>query len=283
VASYHAPQTPRLLGGTYSLQDETGSSAGYYATVAAVVDEALAAGAHAESLLASLRSAARGRRALRRMGEKPDGTPTRVVLRAARERLSRYLLDVEGHIGRLSWRERWGSVLSLSREQHLVAMVEVELTNRVNRAAFLACRERIALLPHCAKLHQGERCHARAIGLDDVCGACAVGCPIDDMSRILRRSRVKPYIWMRADLERFVAGHHAKGQNVGILGIACIPELVTGMRRVARLGVPVLGVPHDANRCARWLPERLPAVVNTKQLAMVLGETRAGDARVRRL
>jgi hypothetical protein len=101
------------------------------------------------------------------------------------------------------------------------------------------------------------------------------------MSRLLRRNRVKPFIWMRADLERFIAAHHAEGQNVGILGVACIPELVTGMRRVARLGVPVLGVPLDANRCARWLPEQLPTGVNLGQLAAVLGE-RAADARTRR-
>ena len=243
-----------------------------------MVDEALATGLHAESLLAALRSAGRRRRALRRMGQKPDGTPLGVVLFAARARLSRYLLDVEAHVGRLSWHKRWATVLSLSREQHFVAMVEVELCNRVNRTAFLACRERIGLLPHCACEHQDELCHARPLGFDYVCGSCAVGCPIDDVSRVLRRHRVKPYIWKGASLEHFIAERHAEGQNVGMLGVACIPELVTGMRRVARLGVPVLGVPLDANRCARWLPERLPAAVSVAQIAKVLGEGRSDGA-----
>jgi len=282
VASSQIPPAPRLLGGTYSLEDDAGSSAGYYATVARLVDEALAAGARADALLAALRSASRRRRALRRRSERPDGTPLGVALTAARDRLSPYLLDVESHVGRLSWRERWTTVLALSREQYLVAMLEVELASRVNRAAFLACRERIALLPHCAKIHDDERCHARPIGLDDVCGACAVGCTVDELSRLLRRHRVKPYIWMRADLERFIADHHAQGLNVGILGVACIPELVTGMRRVARLGVPVLGVPLDANRCARWLPERQPTAVSLERIAALLGESRTGEGRGRR-
>lgn len=282
MASFHAPPTARLLGGTYSLEDDAGSSAGYYAAVATLVDDALASGAHAELLLASLRSASRRRRALRRASARADHTSLGAALTAARDRLSRYLLDVESHLERLSWRERWTSVLSLSREQYLVAMLEVELANRVNRAAFRACRERIALLPHCAKVHDDERCHARPIGLDDVCGACAVGCTVDELSRLLRRHRVKPYVWMRANLERFIADHHAQGSNVGILGVACIPELVTGMRRVARLGVPVLGVPLDANRCARWLPERQPTAVSLDQIAALMGESRAGDGRGRR-
>jgi hypothetical protein len=57
---------------------------------------------------------------------------------------------------------------------------------------------------------------------------------------------------------------------LGVLGIACIPELVWGMRRCARAGMPVLGLPLDANRCARWLGEFRPNSVNLTRLETLL-------------
>jgi hypothetical protein len=58
---------------------------------------------------------------------------------------------------------------------------------------------------------------------------------------------------------------------VGVLGIACIPELVSGMRMCAGAGLPVVGIPLDANRCARWWGEFYYNTVNLRQLERLLG------------
>jgi hypothetical protein len=44
-------------------------------------------------------------------------------------------------------------------------------------------------------------------------------------------------------------------QTFGILGIACVPELVMGMRKCRKNGIPVVGIPLNANRCIRWFGE----------------------------
>jgi hypothetical protein len=57
-----------------------------------------------------------------------------------------------------------------------------------------------------------------------------------------------------------------KHQSVGVLGIACIPELARGMKLAIRLGIPPIGVPLDANRCARWLGKAKESSFNLKKL-----------------
>jgi hypothetical protein len=42
-------------------------------------------------------------------------------------------------------------------------------------------------------------------------------------------------------------------EQFAVFGIACIPELYSGMQKCMKLGVPVLGVPLNANRCASWM------------------------------
>ncbi|MFH0758510.1 MAG: DUF116 domain-containing protein [Bacteroidota bacterium] len=41
--------------------------------------------------------------------------------------------------------------------------------------------------------------------------------------------------------------------RTGVLGIACMVELVMGMRKCLKAQLPVVGIPLNANRCPRWM------------------------------
>jgi hypothetical protein len=77
---------------------------------------------------------------------------------------------------------------------------------------------------------------------------------------------------MTANLRSLFRKLHKEGKHLGVLGIACIPELVSGMRKCAGAAVPVVGIPLDANRCARWWGEFHYNTVNLHQLEKLLGE-----------
>ena len=59
-------------------------------------------------------------------------------------------------------------------------------------------------------------------------------------------------------------------QTLGILGIACIPELVWGMRKCRKHHIPVVGLPLDANRCARWMGEFHKNSINIERLEQLI-------------
>jgi hypothetical protein len=58
---------------------------------------------------------------------------------------------------------------------------------------------------------------------------------------------------MGDDLKKKAKTVARNDQKLGILGIACIPELMAGIRKCRKLGIPVVGLPLDANRCVRWM------------------------------
>lgn len=59
-------------------------------------------------------------------------------------------------------------------------------------------------------------------------------------------------------------------KTFGILGIACIPELMWGMRNCRKNNIPVVGIPLNANCCVRWFGEFFPNSIDLKELERVV-------------
>ena len=131
-------------------------------------------------------------------------------------------------------------------------MIEFELVNRINNESFLKSNYRIALLPYCLRETQAE-CKAKPDEIDFVCKGCLKTCQINKLSRLLRENDVEPYIWKTAKLKPLFRKLIKQHGNIGVMGIACIVELAWGMRLCMKAGLPVVGIPLNANRCARWM------------------------------
>jgi hypothetical protein len=253
-----------LVGKTYTLYGQASTSDEYFRQVETLLDVCLRRWP-GPILLAELVRASTSERRLRRAA-RLVGSPVSFVCAQAEDRLASYFLDVAAHRASLSLADRCSKTLAISREQYFLCAVEIELRNRLNLVRFAQCGERLALLPHCLR-DLAANCRAKPRGIDTMCMGCSVSCYLNQVSRLLRRHRVQPYIWMSANLGRLL---RQQASVLGVLGIACIPELARGMRRCARAGVPVLGLPLDANRCARWLGEFRPNSVNLTRLETLL-------------
>jgi hypothetical protein len=257
------PSAGPLVGKTYTLYGQASTSDEYFRQVEALLDACLRRWT-GPALLAELVLASTSNRRLGRAARLVD-SPVSFVCAQAEEQLANYLLDVAAHRASLSLADRCNKTLAMSREQYFLCAVEIELRNRLNLVKFAQCGERLALLPHCLR-DLAANCRAKPRGIDTICTGCSANCYLNQVSRLLRRHHVEPYIWMTANLSRLLR----QKAEVGVLGIACIPELARGMRRCARAGVPVLGLPLDANRCARWLGEFRPNSVNLTRLESLL-------------
>jgi hypothetical protein len=267
-------------GKTYSLFGNERETDSYYSRVRRLADDLIRQDTDLPHLVESVRKSSRSKRRLHKLTLRDSKESS--LVRTLRKELSQHTVNVASHLQGLSLAHRWDRVLATSEEQYHLHMLEVELVNRLNVAPFRRCDTRLAFLPHC--LHDlTVTCHSVPRGEDHVCKGCSKGCSLNAVSKLLRRHGVTPYIWMTANLQSLLRRLRKEGKVVGVLGIACIPELVRGMRMCMRAGVPVVGLPLDANRCARWWGEFYPNSVNLRELENLLGEeTRKYPRKVKR-
>ncbi len=257
-----------VAGKTYSLFGSGLSTEPYYERIREIADEILRLVPGEEALLSLIRKAGGRKRLLARAARRGDGTPISFVLSLLGPALSPYTRNVRTHLKSLPLFSVTDRVLKTTEEQHHLHMLEIELVNRLNRNRFLACDRRIALLPHCLRDFRVE-CRSVPGDLDSVCAGCSSVCFVHRVSGLLREFRIAPYIWRNAELASLFRRLRGEG-SFGVLGIACIPELANGMRACMDRGVPVVGQPLDANRCARWMGRFEETSVNLERLRELL-------------
>ncbi len=95
---------------------------------------------------------------------------------------------------------------------------------------------------------------------------CTKDCFIHLGSLLLKKYDINPYISVEMDQERLFRKLKAEHPNIGALGIACIPELVRGMRLCIKLGIQPVGIPLNANRCRRWMKDTKESSYSLEEL-----------------
>lgn len=241
-----------LEGKTFSLHVDTPNSDGYYEKIADLADAFLKEIPDTRVLLTRIQTLSKSRRRLKNLAQ--DGANHSLdgfLINTLNNELSAYTRGVQAHLRGLSGLDRLDRTLTTSKEQYHLYMLEIELANRLFAGGFKASEKKLAFLPHCLRDLTAD-CRASQRDLDYVCKGCTDDCKVNRTTKLLRRHGVTPYIWMTANLQSLFKKLKREGTSLGVLGVACIPELVRGMRLCMRFGVPVVGLPLDANRCARW-------------------------------
>jgi hypothetical protein len=264
--------TKPLEGKTYSLHGSVFNSDEYYRRIHTLADDLLRQGYDLRQLLQIVQDTSRSRRRLKKLVSQSAHPSVKSSLaHTLRDQFSRYTTTTSSHLESLPLARRWDRTLATSEEQYHFAMLEVELVNRIHVAEFRRCDTRLAFLPHCLHDLMAD-CRSAPRGDDYTCKGCSRSCVINAISKLLRRHGVVPYIWMTANLQSLLKRLHKEGKKVGVVGIACLPELLNGMRMCARADVPVTGIPLDANRCARWWGSFYWNTVNIRELEILLGD-----------
>jgi hypothetical protein len=246
-----------VRGKTYSLFGNCITTNFFYERVACLTDQILKEERlHQLQLLDYLQYVNRGRWKLRRnLAGNRKGARLSNILDLLHGSLQEFMTGIEEHLSSTPiYKIFTESDLLAFREQYYLYMIEFELINRVHKEEFLGARYKIALLPYCLRETQ-EGCKAEPDRLDYQCKGCRKGCYINHVSQILREHQVEPYIWRRTKLKTMLKALVEEHGTVGVMGIACIVQLVMGMRRCMEVHLPVVGIPLNANRCPRWMGE----------------------------
>lgn len=273
VKEQETETTARIAGKTYSLFGSGPSTSDYYRKISALADRVLERDPNIKSVIKALARAGGRKRLLekRLRHDRARKSLVSFVLAEARESLAPHTALVKDHIRSLSFLKRWDAVLSTSEVQYHVYMLLIELANRAWGEAFRAAKRRLAFLPHCLRDLKAT-CRSGPGELDTVCKGCSKDCFVNRASTILRNAQVEPYIWMNANLKSLLKDLRDRQDSIGVLGVACLPELVHGMRLCMGLDIPVVGIPLNANRCMRWMGAFHPTSVNLEALGKLLTE-----------
>ncbi|MDZ7626425.1 MAG: DUF116 domain-containing protein [Ignavibacteriaceae bacterium] len=259
-----------IIGKTYSLYSDNENTNEFYSVLSDLADSFLSHSESEAQLISLIRKYSNRKRSLKAEKKKAFSDSLIVkLLVEAESKLSKYFTDIDDHLKNLSLAEKCDSTLTTSREQYLLYMLEIELVNRINKENFNSSESKYAFLPHC--LHDLDKeCLSASDGTDYVCKSCSKNCSINSVTKLMRLKNIKAYIWREADLKKIFKLARSNGQSIGVFGVACIPELVNGLRLCAKYDVPAIGVPLDANRCIRWMGNFYPNSVNEKKIISLL-------------
>jgi len=257
-----------IIGKTYSLYGGENYSDNFYNQLFISADEILNLfGKNTNELLVLVSDLSRSKLRIKKREKKDDFILS--LMKLLRRDFSKYLVNVEEHLRSIKFTQLWDKTLSTSFEQYLLYILEIELTNRIYLKEFSSSTKKLAFLPHCLRDFTKD-CLASPDEVDNLCKGCSKKCTVNIVSRMLKKSEVTPYIWMNADLKKVFASYRNTKNRIGVLGIACIPELTFGMRFCRKHNVPVIGIPLDANRCRRWMGDFYENSVNTNRLEKML-------------
>lgn len=267
-AAVHPPLPPAELpsapvsGRTYSLYGGQRDSNAYFGAVAHLIDLCLVRFPGGMELLRRLTRESRSGRSASAARRRP-GSVSAFIAAEAEHRLGGFFFS-EAAPGPSRF-DLCRPFLRTTRSQQILFALEAALQNRLSHEAFTRADHRIALMPHCLRDHSRE-CMGRKGDLDQECAGCSKACWINHVTRVLRHHRVEALLWRSADLKKILATRRAQFGEVAVLGIACLPQLVMGMRDCRKAGVAVVGVPLDANRCVRWLGNFQQTTINLGEL-----------------
>jgi len=256
-----------VVGKTYTLFGRKTSTVDYYKKISALADSVLEKAPDIKCVIATLERASRKRRFLKKAAHSagPRASLIHFVLNSAQEMLAPHSFPAKAHLRELSLFKRFDATLFTSEEQYHLYMLLIELTNRAYGEAFRTAKRRVAFLPHCLRDLNAD-CRAGSGELDYICKGCSKDCFVNRVSTLLRGAGIEPYIWMNASLKSLLKDLRNKEGSLGVLGVACVPELFRGMRMCTGLDIPVVGIPLNANRCLRWMGAFHPTSVDLEAL-----------------
>ncbi len=267
--SNHGNLYTPVQGKTYSLFAVDDDSEKYYAEIKRLADSFLQRYPDEKRLLDLIQQAGKKSRLLGLKTPGADRQAIRFVKETLRQSLSIYTQNVRQHLKNLPLAKRMDGTLATPEEKYHLYMLEIELTNRIYREEFKGSEYKFALIAHCLRDFR-PGCRSERGDIEAVCRGCTEECFVRLGSVLLEKYGIKPYISVEMEQEKLFRKLKREHPSIGALGIACIPELAMGMRLCRRTGIPPVGIPLNANRCARWMGQAQETSFNLEHLEELL-------------
>ncbi len=248
-----------VSGKTYSLFGSSNDTGEFYSGVNSSLEKLIKLYNDEGTLLKQFQLASKSKRAFNRW-IKSDPAVLEIITE-----LKGYTHNVKEHLRSQSPIHFGNNRVYTKEYQYPVYFLEFALVNRMNKRRFLDTEYKLALLPHCIRIDI-ENCKAKQDEIDYKCVKCSKNCYIKEITDMLEEHDINSYLWMNRKLRYTLKAAHQNNKTMGVLGIACIPELISGMGKCMKYNLPVVGLPLNANRCIRWMGDFYENSVNLNEL-----------------
>lgn len=259
-----------FIGKTYSLYGGRTGTGEYYRLIREILNLFLQRCPDEMELLRQIQHAGGKSQLVKKLsGKQIDKSLIAFIMISLQSALPVYTTGVKKHLKSIPFKQKLDPIIRTKEHQYHLYMIEIELMNRIYRESFRKSSYKFALIAHCLRDFRPE-CKSVSGEYESVCRGCTRECFIHLGSVLLKKYDIHPFISVSMDLDNIFDKIKSDHQDVGALGIACVPELVMGMRLCIKLGIPPVGIPLDANRCARWMKKADESSFNIKELEKLL-------------
>lgn len=191
------------------------------------------------------------------------------VLGCFTSNVERFLREV---LPRYNWRE---DVIFCGRrrvEYHL-NMVGAELMNRAFRKSFANTGKKAVLLPACMCLQPEEECKAYSANPGLKCAGCSEACRVNQLAKL---GEIYGFSVLVIPHQSSVYPDPTKNpaidNNTGVIGVACVINLLGGGWMLKDLGIPAQCVLLDYCGCRNhWHEKGIPTEINVARLLDIIG------------
>lgn len=194
---------------------------------------------------------------------------------SSEEKLGSYTENVERYLNETRPGRYWHEdVIFCGRrrvEYHL-NMVGAEIMNRAFRKAFLGTDRKLLLLPACMRLLPGSKCRAVSSGKNAGCVGCTSECQVNQLVQLGKKLKFDVAV---VSHESSISSSKGRDllldENTGVIGVACVLNLISGGWMLQESGIPAQCVLLDYCGCRNhWHNEGIPTAINVNRLKSIL-------------
>jgi hypothetical protein len=181
------------------------------------------------------------------------------------EYLAGYLSDIEGIVksNYKTHKNKEDIILcTKGRLQYYFNMISAEIMNGVYEEAYSRTTEKMILLPTCMK-QKTTKCHSIETPNGRQCKNCSELCNINRIDTLAKEKGIRVFSIEHGSM-LFEAKSRRRRISTGVIGVACILNLMSGGWKAVRLGYVPQCIVLETCGCGHWREQAIVTDINEK-------------------
>ena len=175
---------------------------------------------------------------------------TQQVLSEGYEFFTEEFNRIDAYVEKAQENDHGESMRTTDKATYLLELLAFSIQDKRDREPFNAAAKTLIVMPDCLSLHNAA-CEKVDTPYGDVCKRCLQTCQAFGITELAARYKCK-VIFSKRKLTEQLEHYQKTMGDIGVIGVACIKMLASGMRTAAEVGVPARGVLLNFSGCEHW-------------------------------